>query len=39
VDASTQERLVELTGKEALAADLVKGLLELLVTHRPDDLE
>jgi len=39
VDPSIQERLVELAGEEALAADLVKGLVEVLVTDGPDDLE
>ena len=35
VDPSTQERLVELASEEALAADLVKGLVEVLVTDGP----
>jgi hypothetical protein len=39
VDPSTQERLVELAGEEALAADFVKGLVEVLVAHGPDDFK
>ena len=39
LDTLTQKRLVELPGKDALAADLVKGLLEVLVAQGFDDLE
>jgi hypothetical protein len=39
VDLSIQERLVELPGKDALTADLVKGLVEVVVAYGPDDLK
>ena len=39
MDTSIEERLVELPGKDALAAYLVEGLVEVLVTYGPDDLE
>ena len=38
LDALTQKRLVELPGKDALAADLVKGLVEVLVAQGADNL-
>jgi hypothetical protein len=39
LDTIAQKRLVELTSKEALAADLVQRLVQLLVTLGSDDFD